>query len=235
MNKIGTIDIIKSYLGNKELTANNAFIGEIELIKDTPTPPTGAKYIKVDDLTTLQDGDEFIFAKFTGQVVTDAFNLSHNSTTVATNQGAQLSDENITINNGEFVETELDKIQHATYHASDTLSYQYDAKPLILKKVDYDSSSFLLVYNNNGTDYILTLTSISKNRKLKLVSPIPASPSNLQLWNVNNYNHFQVINSTTSSDYSTLYASSNTYGSFWLSNYRKGFNETWQYDIYKKV
>lgn len=33
MNKIGTLDIIKAYLGNKELSANNAYIGEIPLIK----------------------------------------------------------------------------------------------------------------------------------------------------------------------------------------------------------
>lgn len=39
MNKIGTIDIIKAYLGNKELSANNAYIGEISLIKGSgPTP-----------------------------------------------------------------------------------------------------------------------------------------------------------------------------------------------------
>jgi hypothetical protein len=33
MNKIGTLDIIKAYFGTKELSVNNAYIGEIPLIK----------------------------------------------------------------------------------------------------------------------------------------------------------------------------------------------------------
>ena len=41
MNKIGTLDIIKAYLGNKELTANNAYIGEISLIKGSGPTPVG--------------------------------------------------------------------------------------------------------------------------------------------------------------------------------------------------
>ena len=40
MNKIGTLDIIKAYFGTKELSVNNAYIGEISLIKGSgPTPP----------------------------------------------------------------------------------------------------------------------------------------------------------------------------------------------------
>lgn len=39
MNKIGTLDIIKAYLGNKELTANNAYMGEISLIKGSGPAP----------------------------------------------------------------------------------------------------------------------------------------------------------------------------------------------------
>ena len=39
MNKIGTLDIIKAYLGNKELSANNAYIGEIPLIKGSEPVP----------------------------------------------------------------------------------------------------------------------------------------------------------------------------------------------------
>lgn len=39
MNKIGTLDIIKAYLGNKELSANNAYIGEIHLIKGSSPEP----------------------------------------------------------------------------------------------------------------------------------------------------------------------------------------------------
>ena len=39
MNKIGTLDIIKAYLGNKELSANNAYIGEIPLIKGSGPIP----------------------------------------------------------------------------------------------------------------------------------------------------------------------------------------------------
>ena len=39
MNKIGTLDIIKAYLGNKELSANNAYIGEIPLIKGSGPEP----------------------------------------------------------------------------------------------------------------------------------------------------------------------------------------------------
>lgn len=41
MNKIGTLDIIKAYLGNKELTANNAYMGEISLIKGSGPTPVG--------------------------------------------------------------------------------------------------------------------------------------------------------------------------------------------------
>ena len=39
MNKIGTLDIIKAYLGNKELSAHNAYIGEIPLIKGSVPEP----------------------------------------------------------------------------------------------------------------------------------------------------------------------------------------------------
>ena len=39
MNKIGTLDIIKAYLGNKELSTNNAYIGEIPLIKRSEPVP----------------------------------------------------------------------------------------------------------------------------------------------------------------------------------------------------
>lgn len=39
MNKIGTLDIIKAYLGNKELSANNAYVGEIPLIKGSGPEP----------------------------------------------------------------------------------------------------------------------------------------------------------------------------------------------------
>ena len=39
MNKIGTLDIIKAYLGTKELSANNAYIGEIPLIKGSGPVP----------------------------------------------------------------------------------------------------------------------------------------------------------------------------------------------------
>ena len=39
MNKIGTLDIIKAYLGNKEMSANNAYIGEIPLIKGSGPEP----------------------------------------------------------------------------------------------------------------------------------------------------------------------------------------------------
>ena len=39
MNKIGTLDIIKAYLGNKELSTNNAYIGEIPLIKGSGPEP----------------------------------------------------------------------------------------------------------------------------------------------------------------------------------------------------
>ena len=39
MNKIGTLDIIKAYLGNKELSANNAYVGEIPLIKGSEPVP----------------------------------------------------------------------------------------------------------------------------------------------------------------------------------------------------
>ena len=60
MNKIGTLDIIKSYLGNKELSADNAYIGEIELVPDTPTPPTGAKYVKVSNDWTPTNGDKIV-------------------------------------------------------------------------------------------------------------------------------------------------------------------------------
>ena len=44
MNKIGTLDIIKAYLGNKELSANNAYIGEIPLIKGSSPEPLDKDY-----------------------------------------------------------------------------------------------------------------------------------------------------------------------------------------------
>ena len=52
MNKIGTLDIIKAYLGNKELSANNAYIGEIPLIKGSGPEPLDKDYFYLQPLST---------------------------------------------------------------------------------------------------------------------------------------------------------------------------------------
>ena len=52
MNKIGTLDIIKAYLGNKELSANNAYIGEIPLIKGSSPEPLDKDYFYLQPLST---------------------------------------------------------------------------------------------------------------------------------------------------------------------------------------
>ena len=52
MNKIGTLDIIKAYLGNKELSANNAYIGEIPLIKGSKPEPLDKDYFYLQPLST---------------------------------------------------------------------------------------------------------------------------------------------------------------------------------------
>ena len=60
MNKIGTLDIIKAYLGNKELSANNAYVGEIPLIKGSE--PLDKDYFYLQPLSTgnysISSGDE---------------------------------------------------------------------------------------------------------------------------------------------------------------------------------
>lgn len=62
MNKIGTLDIIKAYLGNKELSANNAYIGEIPLIKGSGPEPLDKDYFYLQPLSTgnysISSGDE---------------------------------------------------------------------------------------------------------------------------------------------------------------------------------
>ena len=52
MNKIGTLDIIKAYLGNKELSANNAYVGEIPLIKGSEPEPLDKDYFYLQPLST---------------------------------------------------------------------------------------------------------------------------------------------------------------------------------------
>ena len=52
MNKIGTLDIIKAYLGNKELSANNAYVGEIPLIKGSGPEPLDKDYFYLQPLST---------------------------------------------------------------------------------------------------------------------------------------------------------------------------------------
>lgn len=52
MNKIGTLDIIKAYLGNKELSANNAYIGEFPLIKGSSPEPLDKDYFYLQPLST---------------------------------------------------------------------------------------------------------------------------------------------------------------------------------------
>lgn len=52
MNKIGTLDIIKAYLGNKELSANNAYVGEIPLIKGSSPEPLDKDYFYLQPLST---------------------------------------------------------------------------------------------------------------------------------------------------------------------------------------
>ena len=52
MNKIGTLDIIKAYLGNKELSANNAYVGEIPLIKGSIPEPLDKDYFYLQPLST---------------------------------------------------------------------------------------------------------------------------------------------------------------------------------------
>ena len=62
MNKIGTLDIIKAYLGNKELSANNAYVGEIPLIKGSEPVPLDKDYFYLQPLSTgnysISDSDE---------------------------------------------------------------------------------------------------------------------------------------------------------------------------------
>lgn len=52
MNKIGTLDIIKAYLGNKGLSANNAYVGEFPLIKGSSPEPLDKDYFYLQPLST---------------------------------------------------------------------------------------------------------------------------------------------------------------------------------------
>lgn len=75
MNKIGTLDIIKAYLGNKELSANNAYMGEIPLIKGSGPVPVEIDYFYLQPLSAGNysvdangfsyriDGDKLEFSK----------------------------------------------------------------------------------------------------------------------------------------------------------------------------
>lgn len=58
MNKIGTLDIIKAYLGTKELTSTNAFIGGIPLIPQSGIPNDEIWYTSTDEqvVTPYQTG-----------------------------------------------------------------------------------------------------------------------------------------------------------------------------------
>ena len=58
MNKIGTLDIIKAYLGNKELSANNAYIGEIPLIKGTEPLDKDYFYLQPSQAVTYNVGTD---------------------------------------------------------------------------------------------------------------------------------------------------------------------------------
>lgn len=57
MNKIGTLDIIKAYLGNKELSANNAYVGEIPLIKGS-VPEMNYFYLQPSQAVTYNVGTD---------------------------------------------------------------------------------------------------------------------------------------------------------------------------------
>lgn len=57
MNKIGTLDIIKAYLGNKELSANNAYVGEIPLIKGS-IPEMNYFYLQPSQAVTYNVGTD---------------------------------------------------------------------------------------------------------------------------------------------------------------------------------
>ncbi len=206
--------------------------------KNVELPVLSRKFVKITDWTSLQDGDEFIFVnESTGQVITTCFNMGIKPSTTASNQAPMLSDETITISNGEFDETELDKIKHTTYHSTASSLYTYDALPLIIKKSVIDSTNdyYMLIYN---TDYALVLTSTTANRKMKLISPVPSTPTTSQKWRIyteNNKQNMQVLASTTSTAYGSLKGAGNDYGTLWLGNYRTSFSGTWTPVIYKKV
>lgn len=150
MNKIGTLDIIKAYLGNKELSANNAYIGEISLIKGSgPEPPTSAKYVKVDDLTTLQDGDEFVICTFptSDWSITDT-SIGYVITDYTTNTGRYNGSPAISIENNDTIyQQQIDDIS-TTFNGE-------AAAPLNckIKSVVNPNAGFLIIVNDTKCMY----------------------------------------------------------------------------------
>ena len=162
MNKIGTIDIIKSYLGTKELSANNAFIGEIELIPDTPTPPTGAKYVKVSNDWIPANGDKIVFV-WTSSSHSDGnggvATFPVNPTSSAASTALLLSDYKIQIIGDEFPESELNNVTKAYYYKS-TGTTEYDISAAVFT-IEYDSNNTGFFFLKNENNYLRTGTAVS--------------------------------------------------------------------------
>lgn len=228
--KLGLIEIENAYLGNLQLDSSNAFIGTTPLIDSssgpTPPTPTGDKYIKVADFTTLTNGDEIVFVyETTSTVVTDCFDMPASAETSlpTTNQGAQLSTQSVTITNDEFSASDLNSIVSATYNASASYSREMDASALTLKLVTYNNG-FALQYTK--TNEYLNFSSFTSNRRIALSSqPIE--------WSISS-NLFTIVKPEgVTGNYINLRGGGNSYGSKWIANYTS--SSTWTYAVYKKV
>lgn len=238
MNKLGTIDIIKSYFGNKELTADNAFMGQISLIPDTPTP-VETKYIKVDDLTTLQDGDEFVICTFSTSnwSITDT-SVGYVITDYTTNTGRYNGSPTISIeNNNTIYQQQIDDI-------STTFSGE-SATPLKckIKSVVSPNAGFLIIVNDtkcmytakssNGLrlqDYVDGTTEITD----EMIFDVSIRNSNTK--GSDQFFWCPYVTSTTSNNYNKLTANEGgTPRRYWITIYSNVnmLNDTFR--VFKKI
>lgn len=233
MNKIGTLDIIKAYLGNKELTANNAYMGETPLIPDTPTPPTGAKYVKVSNDWVPANGDKIVFV-WTSVEYSDGnggvATFPVNPTTSTSSTALLLSDYKIQINGDEFPESELNNITKAYYYSS-TSTKEYDVSAAVFT-IEYDSGNTGFFFLKNENNYLRTGEALSTRTLI-----CDSDGTTNALWDSQKTSNNKIVLHNNRSKGTNVYLRQGIGGSDtrnkWMSNY--GSSQSNIPDIYKLV
>ena len=135
MNKIGTLDIIKAYLGNKELSANNAYIGEIPLI-NAPIIDDRLRFEALEDNSVIGLAQKStVYSVLQYSLDGDNWNDLTTSSSITMNTGDQL-----------FIRGKMTSNGSRDIYNNFSISGKVEVKGKIMYIYDYENIESNIVY-----------------------------------------------------------------------------------------